>query len=110
MPLFLALALAACASQPKPAAPVAAAPTAGMDRLMGREVDSATRLLGGASMDRREGPARQLQFAGACVLDLFYYPGGGTVPVATHASARLPDGRPIAPGECLSLLLKGKRG
>lgn len=107
--LMAALALAACANQPKPVATMPApAAGPGMERLLGYGMEAATGLLGVASMDRREGPARQLQFAGACVLDLFYYPRAGTVPVATHASARLPDGRPLAPGDCLALLVRGR--
>ncbi len=101
--------LASCATQPKP---VAKAPPAlpGMDQLIGQGVEAADRILGIASLDRREGPARQLQFAGQCVLDLFYYPAAGSVPVATYASARMPDGRAMAPADCLAMLIRARPG
>lgn len=107
--VLLALLLASCATQPKP---VVQAPPAlpGMDQLIGQGVEAADRILGIASLDRREGPARQRQYAGACVLDLFYYPSSGSVPVATYASARMPDGRAMAPAECLSLLIRSRPG
>ncbi len=78
-----------------------------MDRLLGKPADTALAMLGAASLDRREGIARQLQFAGACILDLFYYPkDGGTI--ATYAEARLPDGRAFPAGECLALLTRSR--
>jgi hypothetical protein len=105
VPLFGALALlAGCASAP-PAA-VAPPPPPGMDLLLGQPAETALALLGTPRLDRREGPARQLQFAGGCVLDLFYY--GAPAPVATHADARLPDGRDYAAGDCLQQLLRAR--
>jgi hypothetical protein len=79
-----------------------------MERLLGQTADAALAMLGAASLDRREGPARQLQFAGACILDLFYYQKPGEAPLATFAEARLPDGRTFAAGECLQLLMRAK--
>lgn len=96
--------LAGCASTPKtaPAPP----PPPGMELLMGQPAETALALLGKPRLDRREGPARQLQFAGACILDVFYYQQPGAVPLATHADSRLPDGSAAAPGECLQKLLQ----
>lgn len=107
-PLLALLLLAACASQPKPPAPVAKAPPAppaGMERLIGKPVEVATTLLGQPTLDRRDGPARMVQWsrAGQCVLDLFYYPRGGTS-VATFAAARRADGGAITAAQCLGLL------
>jgi hypothetical protein len=76
-----------------------------MEMLLGQPVERALGLLGLASLDRREGAARHVQFAGACILDLFYYPREGSPAVATHADARLPDGRSVGAGECLQQLL-----
>lgn len=97
--------LSACAAAPRSAPVTAPLPPPGMELLLQRPAQTALALLGPARLDRREGPARQLQFVGPCVLDLFYY-GGGAAAVATHAEARLPDGRPSAPGDCMQLLIK----
>jgi len=107
---WLAIALlAGCATAPKQATKLPpAAP--GMERLMGQTVDAAIAILGPASLDRREGPARQLQFAGACILDLFFYPKAGTGTVATYAEARMPDGKDFPAGDCLAILLRSKPG
>ncbi|MFN7176148.1 MAG: hypothetical protein ACK4MX_04585 [Thermaurantiacus sp.] len=79
-----------------------------MEKLLGQPAEVALSLLGKTSLDRREGPARHLQFAGACVLDLFYLPSPGAAPVATHAEARLPNGQDVQPGECLAALLRAR--
>lgn len=108
LPLAALLMLAACATQPAPRATVTApgAPAVvGMERLMGQSPEAAVALLGQAKLDRREGPARQLQYAGSCILDLWFYPKEGSTPVATHAEARLPDGRDLAAGDCLRQLM-----
>lgn len=103
-----ALILAACAATPKPAAPTPPPPPPpGLARLIGLDPAGVTRLLGPASLDRSEGPARQLQFVRpVCVLDVFLYPHtpGGPLQVRT-AAARKPDGSRIDPGTCLALLL-----
>ncbi len=111
--MLLALAtapmLGACATTttgPVPAAPHT--PPAGMERLLGQPPEVALQLLGASTLDRREGPARQLQFAGACVLDLFYLPVAGAALRATHAEARLPNGQDVQPGECLAALLRAR--
>lgn len=100
--------LAGCATAPLPVA--APPPAPGMERLLGQPVDTAIALLGPATLDRREGAARQLQFGGPCILDIFYYPKQGVGTVATYAEARLPDGRSFAAGECLALLSRSTRG
>jgi len=105
-PLLLALVLlAGCATRPAADAPPA---PPGMERLMGQPAETALQLLGTPRLDRREGPARQLQFAGPCILDIFYYPKGGQVPLATHAEARLPSGVASSPGDCFQVLLKSR--
>lgn len=73
---------------------------------MGKPAEAAIALLGEPSLDRREGMARQLQFAGACVLDIFYYQKAGQPPLAIHTEARLPNGRDVAAGDCMRSLLK----
>ncbi len=105
-PLVLAL-VAGCAAQPRPVTEAAPPPPPGMELLLGAPVERAMGLLGVASLDRREGPARHLQFAGACILDLYYYARDGAM-VATHAEARRADGRDVAAGECLQQLLKAR--
>ncbi|WP_448577557.1 hypothetical protein [Thermaurantiacus sp.] len=109
LPLLLApLLLIACARTAPPATGIPAEDFAGLSAVINRGPDVALALIGPATLDRREGPARHLQFANQrCVLDLYYYPpaGGGT-PVAQYADARLPDGRDIQAGECLSQLRK----
>jgi hypothetical protein len=79
-----------------------------MEQLLGKPAEAAIALLGQPRLDRREGNARQLQFASGCVLDVWYYPGAGTPPVATHADARLVDGRDFAAGDCLQMLIRAK--
>ncbi|OYU16109.1 MAG: hypothetical protein CFE37_01795 [Alphaproteobacteria bacterium PA4] len=109
--LCFALLLAGCAATPTPA-PVAAPPHApappppGLSRILGSGAAGVTALLGPASMERSEGPARQLQFIRpACVLDVFLYPpAAGGAPVVRTAAARRPDGSRIDAGACLALL------
>lgn len=106
-PALLALALlAGCAAKPPVEAPPP--PPPGMERLIGQPADTALQLLGPARLDRREGPARHLQFAGPCILDIFYYPKNGQGPVATHAEARLPNGVASSPGDCFQALLQSR--
>lgn len=108
--LLPTLVLAACATATPPAAtapPPAPPPPPGLSHLIGLDPVAVTRLLGPASLDRTEGPARQLQFIRPpCVLDVYLYPHspGGTMQVRT-ATARKPDGSRIDPGACLALLL-----
>jgi hypothetical protein len=106
VPLLALLLVAGCASAPKPAA--APPPPPGMELVLGQPAEQAVSLLGKPRLDRREGPAQQLQFGGACILDIFYYQQPGAVPLATHADSRLPDGRAFAPGECLQMLLRAR--
>ena len=109
--LLALLLLAACATAPPAPAPrpVAAPPPPppGLARLFGRDAAAVLALLGPASLDRSEGPARQLQFVRpVCILDVFLYPHtpGGPLQVRT-AAARKPDGSRIDPGACLALLV-----
>lgn len=99
----LPLLLAACATTPT-AAPVPPPPVQpGLELLMGQPVETALQLLGQPRLDKREGEARQLQFAGPCILDIWYYPGADARLRATHADARQKDGRDMPPGACLRL-------
>ncbi len=100
------LALAACATTPKPVAlapkPVVFAPIPGLERVIGKSEATALQLLGTPTLDRREGPAHQLQFARpSCILDLYFYPDPATKqPNARFADARTPDGKPQDAGSC----------
>lgn len=105
--LLTLLALAACATNPKTTAAVAPkavvfAPIPGLERVIGKSEATALRLLGTPTLDRREGPAHQLQFArGSCILDLFFYPDATTgQPAARFADARTPDGKAEDAGSC----------
>ncbi|KAB7647530.1 hypothetical protein [Polymorphobacter fuscus] len=110
--LLPALVLAGCAATPAPvvAPPPPAPPPPGLQRLIGQDAAAVTRLLGPASLDRTEGPARQLQFVRpVCVLDVYLYPATpGGVPHVRTAAARKPDGSRIDPGACLSLIVPGR--
>ena len=79
-----------------------------MEQLLGKPPEVALGLLGTPRLDKREGPARQLQFASGCVLDVWYYPQDGVQLLATHADARLSDGRDFAAGDCLQMLIRAK--
>ncbi|WP_199554764.1 hypothetical protein [Sandaracinobacteroides hominis] len=109
LPLLALALLAGCATTPAAVVQAPPPPPPGMEQLLGQPAETATKLLGTPRLDRREGPARQLQFTGGCVLDVYYYPGVGTVPVATHADSRLADGRDFAPGECLQMLINARK-
>lgn len=110
--LFIALAsLAACAAPtatraPAPA-PISLAPPPpqprGLERVLGQTPQAVVAMLGAPTLDREEGPARQLQYArGPCVLDLFFYPdAAGTALAARFADARFKDGRALDPASCL---------
>jgi hypothetical protein len=107
--LALLLALGACATSPAglSAARVAKQPLppSGLQRIIGSAAEGVTALLGPASLDRSEGPARLLQFIRPpCVLDVFLYPGKAGVPVVTTAAARKADGSRIEAGACLTLI------
>lgn len=79
-----------------------------MEQLLGKPAEAALQLLGTPRLDKREGEARQLQFASGCVLDIWYYPKPGPTPIATHADARLADGRDFAAGDCLQMLIRAR--
>ncbi len=107
--LALLAGLAGCATAPAapPLPPPAkkVPPPMGLERIIGSAAEGVTALLGPPSLDRSEGPARQLQFIRLpCVLDVFLYPGKTGVPVVTTAAARKPDGSRIDPGACLRLI------
>jgi len=112
---FAALIAAACASTPPPKAiavvrPVALTPVAGLERILGQPATRATMLLGPASLDRREGTARALQFAAAgCVLDVYYYPDPAAgQPTARFAEARLPSGAADPAARCFAAQLAAR--
>ena len=79
-----------------------------MERVLGQPAEAALSLLGEPSLDRREGMARQLQFAGACVLDIFYFQKIGQAPLAIHTEARLPNGQDVPAGQCMQSLMKAR--
>lgn len=102
--------LAGCAATPHQPTVVTAPPPPppGMELLLNQLPETAISLLGQPRLDKKEGGSRQLQFVGSCVLDVWYYPKPGPTLVATHADARLPDGREFAPGECLQQLIRAR--
>ena len=108
--LALLLLLSACATTPPPVVSVAKAPPPpppGLGRLIGQSAAGVTALLGPASLDRTEGPGRQMQFIRPpCVLDVFLYPAANGAVTVRTAAARKPDGSRIDPGACLTLIAK----
>lgn len=80
-------------------------PPPGMELVLQQPVETAVALLGRPRLDKLEGVSRQLQFAGACVLDVWYYPTASGGMVATYADARFADGRDVAAGQCFRILL-----
>lgn len=109
--LALLLLVAACApTAPPPAAPPPPPPP-GLDKIIGKPAAAVTALLGAVTLDKTEGPARQLQFVRpACVLDVYLYPPvSGGAPVVRTAAARKPDGARMDPGTCLGLMAPAAR-
>lgn len=102
------VALGACTPEMRTHAPPAARPSASLARVLGQPPATAILLLGKPGLDRREGPARQLQFArNGCVLDLFYYPDPATGQSrATYAEARRSDGSAMTAGDCFDTLYR----
>lgn len=76
-----------------------------MEQVLGKPAETAIQLLGQTRLDRMEGPARQLQFAGACLLDIYYYAKPGTPAIGTYAEARLPNGQSLDAAQCFQSLL-----
>lgn len=108
-PVAILLVLAGCATTPPPVkAPppvVVVPPPPGLARILGSTAGGVTALLGPASLDRSEGPARLLQFVRpVCVLDVFLYPGTNGAPVVRTAAARKPDGSRFDAGACLGMI------
>ena len=92
---------------PLPVQPIAPRPQpAPGDLVVGRTMASLVALFGSPALDVQEGTARKLQFAGeTCVLDAYLYPQQERgEPVATHADARLPDGRDTDRAACAQAL------
>lgn len=103
-----ALMLAACATPapPRPAAPPPPPPPPpGLTRIIGATAPAVTAVLGHASRDAREGPARLMQFIRPpCILDIYLYPGPAGAHQVRTAAARRADGSPLDPAACLALI------
>ena len=92
---------------PPPPPPAVAQPygAAGEEGIIGASADALIRSFGPPRLDEAEGEARKLQFAGACVLDIYLYPSSrGSRPRATYLEARLADGRAANRAACISAL------
>ncbi|WP_174286312.1 hypothetical protein [Sphingomonas bacterium] len=112
----LGLSLAGCAATPA-ARPAAVGQVAvpynpiGLERVIGQDAASLTRLFGQPDADIREGTARKLQFQGRfCVLDAYLYPKDGQPPRVTYIDAREPDGSTIDRASCVSALTRREGG
>jgi hypothetical protein len=103
---FVLLLLVAACTPPPPVVTPPPPPPPGLDRLVGKPAAAVTAMLGPASLDKTEGPARQLQFVRPqCVLDVYLYPpAAGAAPVVRTAAARKPDGARMDPGTCFGLI------
>jgi hypothetical protein len=105
--LALLLLVAACApTTPPPVVAPPPPPLPGLDKIVGKPAAAVTALLGPASLDKTEGPARLMQFVRpVCVLDVYLYPpASGGAQVVRTAAARKPDGARMDPGTCLGLI------
>lgn len=131
---LLVPALAACATSPKPAAPVQRpvvtrpppqqpavrpAPSTGsfkaprvmnvpgLEGVIGRNATGLGNMFGPPRLEVKEGDARKLQFSGqACVLDVYLYPlSQGAEPSATYVNARrASDGLEVDRAACVAAL------
>lgn len=115
-PLLLSLALAACAA-PATKGPAVSQPVAipytsvGLERVVGADAASLTKLFGQPDADVREGAARKLQYSsGICVLDAYLYPKDGGEPRVTYVDAREPDGSAIDRASCVAALVRRDGG
>jgi hypothetical protein len=131
--LALLLALAGCATTPRPAGPAAtavskpavtkAAPTRvrpgrtprtaapqyvpGVEGVIGSDAAGLIRQFGPPRLDIIEGDARKLQWSGtACVLDAYLYPPAeGREPLASYIDARRPsDAQDVDRAACIAAL------
>lgn len=115
-PLLLSLALAACAA-PATKGPAVSQPVAipytsvGLERVVGADAASLTKLFGQPDADVREGAARKLQYSSdICVLDAYLYPKDGGEPRVTYVDAREPDGSAIDRASCVAALVRRDGG
>ena len=120
LPILLSIAVAGCASAPKPAPrpqapaerPASAFPVRpvlekrGLEAVMGKDIATLKRLFGEPRLDIIEVYGRKLQFTGkACVLDAFLYPDGkGGTEIVTHIDARRSDGAEVDRASCVEAL------
>lgn len=110
--LALLATLAACATAPKPQAPLhpPKIPTvtlgAGLDRVMAKDARALHTLFGPPDLDVREGTARKLQYASSvCVLDAYLYPPAtGVEPQVRYLDARTPAGDDFDRASCIAAL------
>jgi hypothetical protein len=120
LPVLMSIAVAGCASAPKPAPrpqtpaerPASAFPVRpvlekkGLEAVMGKDIAALKRLFGEPRLDIIEVYGRKLQFTGkACVLDAFLYPDGkGGAEIVTHIDARRIDGAEVDRASCVEAL------
>ncbi|WP_254605227.1 hypothetical protein [Sphingomonas bacterium] len=107
--------LAGCGATNAPPASIATRAPAfanvGLERVMGQDAGTLTRLFGQPDADLREGPGRKLQFVGRfCVLDAYLYPKGSAEPRVTWLDAREPDGSSIDRASCVAALTRREGG
>ncbi len=112
------LTLSACATgpvvrqNPLPVPPSPSYGTAGLERVMGQNVNALTQLFGQPALDLTEGSGRKLQYGSdICVLDAYLYPpAAGGVPVVRHVDARQRSGAPIDRASCVAALTRARGG
>lgn len=120
LPILMCVAVAGCASAPKPAPrpqapaerPASAFPVRpvlekkGLEAVMGKDIAALKRLFGEPRLDIIEVYGRKLQFTSkACVLDAFLYPDGkGGTEIVTHIDARRSDGAEVDRASCVEAL------
>jgi len=89
--LSLSLALAACATAPRPVQPPAQPPPSEHMRgaIIGMTADELVRRFGTPALQIREGTSLKLQFRSSlCVLDAYLYPTGNTPHRVTYVDTR----------------------
>jgi hypothetical protein len=112
--VLAALSVTACAAPqraeqvrtpPLPAIPPG--PT-GLGAVIGQTPEAVLQRFGSAYLDRREGPARHLQFKNAgCIFDVYFYADANSAAhTGRHADARLTDGRTAEPATCIDAQLR----